>query len=93
MEADLYPRDDPDRTNGIDGAIGDGSQFHVADGYYAHGVGPEAPHAPAGWEGRMLGLSIPPITQNGAPVTAWFLEVHDLALAKLAAGRRRTSSS
>jgi len=53
MEADLYPRNDPDRAIEIDGAIGDGSQFHKTFGYYAHGVGPETPWAPVGWEGRM----------------------------------------
>lgn len=89
MEADLYPRNDPDRAIEIDGAIGDGSQFHETYGYYAHGVGPETPWAPAGWEGRMLELEIPPLLPSRKPVTAWFLEVHDLALAKLAAGREK----
>jgi len=28
MEADLYPRNDPDRAIEIDSAIGDGSRFH-----------------------------------------------------------------
>jgi hypothetical protein len=31
------------------GALGDGSPFHAAFGYYAHGVGPETAKAPAGW--------------------------------------------
>lgn len=89
MEADVYPRNDPDRAIEIDGAIGDGSRFHETYGYYAHGVGPETPHAPAGWEGRMLELQIPPMLKGQPPVTAWFLEVHDLALSKLAAGREK----
>ena len=89
MEADLYPRNDPERAVEIDGAIGDGSLFHETYGYYAHGVGPETPWAPAGWEGRMLRLEIPPLPRSRRPVTAWFLEVHDLALAKLAAGREK----
>ncbi len=72
MEADLYPRNDPSRAIEIDGAIGDGSQFHAAYGYYAHGVGPETPHAPAGWEGRMLELKLPPMRPKGEPITAWF---------------------
>jgi hypothetical protein len=89
MEADLYPRNDPSRAIEIDGAIGDGSPFHETYGYYAHGVGPETPWAPVGWEGRMLELEIPPMLPGRDPVTAWFLEVHDLALAKLAAGREK----
>jgi Nucleotidyltransferase of unknown function (DUF6036) len=89
MEADLYPRSVPSRASEIDGAIGDGSQFHRTYGYYAHGVGPESPHAPAGWEERMLRLDLPPLRARGERVTAWFLEVHDLALSKLAAGREK----
>lgn len=89
MEADLYPKNDPDRAIEIDGAIGDGSQFHETYGYYAHGVGPETPWAPIGWEARMPGLEIPPLRKGTEPITAWFLEVHDLALAKLAAGREK----
>ena len=40
MEADLYPLNDPEAADLIDGALGDGSPFHAAFGYYAHGVGP-----------------------------------------------------
>lgn len=49
QEADVYPRSHPERAKAIDGALGDGSQFHAAFGYYAHGVGPETAKAPAGW--------------------------------------------
>ena len=38
MEVDLFPKDNPDRADEIDGALGDGSPFHEAFGYYAHGV-------------------------------------------------------
>ena len=41
LEVDIYPLCDPRAADLIDGALGDGSQFHVAFGYYAHGVGPE----------------------------------------------------
>jgi hypothetical protein len=49
LEADIYPLHDPSGADLIDGALGDGSQFHVAYGYYAHGVGPETAKAPSGW--------------------------------------------
>ena len=39
MEADLYPRNRPERADLIDGAIGEGSHFHQQFGYYAQGVG------------------------------------------------------
>jgi hypothetical protein len=35
MEADIYPKDAPDLADEIDGAIGEGSQFHETYGYYA----------------------------------------------------------
>lgn len=35
MEADIYPKDAPALAEKIDGAIGEGSQFHETHGYYA----------------------------------------------------------
>jgi hypothetical protein len=54
LEADIYPLHEPDAADLIDGALGDGSQFHLAYGYYAHGVGPETAKAPSGWEERLV---------------------------------------
>jgi len=85
QEADVFPRDHPDRADEIDGALGDGSQFHATFGYYAHGVGPETAKAPAGWEARL----VPVCNQNTGGATGWCLEVHDLILAKCVAGRAR----
>ncbi|MEX2211019.1 MAG: DUF6036 family nucleotidyltransferase [Gaiellaceae bacterium] len=87
LEVDLYPRSEPERSEEIDGAIGDGSPFHELFAYFAHGVGPETVTAPAGWEDRLVRLELPPLRRKGGPVIAWCLEVHDLVLAKLAAGR------
>lgn len=42
MEADLYPRQAPDKADVIEGVLGDGSRYHEAFGYYAHAVGPRA---------------------------------------------------
>lgn len=85
-ELDVYPRSAPERAAEIDGAIGDGSLFDSTYGYYAHGVGPETPTAPAGWEERLLRVDLPPLGQQPG-VVAWCMEIHDLVLAKLAAGR------
>jgi hypothetical protein len=87
QEVDLYPRSEPERAQEIDGAIGDGSMFHATYGYYAHGVGPETVKAPAGWEARLTRLELPAIRKQDGTVVGWCLEVHDLVLAKLAAGR------
>jgi len=59
LEVDIYPLCDPRAADLIDGALGDGSQFHVAFGYYAHGVGPETAEAPAGWQERLVKRDVP----------------------------------
>jgi hypothetical protein len=60
LEADLYPLKAPEDADFIDGALGDGSPFHEAHGYYAHGVGPETAKAPKGWQDRLVKREIPP---------------------------------
>lgn len=90
MEADLYPRNDPAAADLIDGALGDGSQFHLAFGYYAHGVGPQTAKAPRGWEERLVKREVfPRLGSDSGTVIAWCLEVHDLVLSKCVAGRDR----
>ncbi len=84
-EADVFPRNHPERADLIDGALGDGSPFDVAFDYYAHGVGPETAKAPSGWEDRLVRLS----NENTGGAIGWCLEVHDLVLAKCVAGRER----
>lgn len=89
MEVDLFPKDNPGRAAEIDGAIGDGSPFHEAFGYYAHGVGPETARAPTGWQDRLVEIDIPPRVASEQAPKAYCLEPHDLVLAKCAAGRER----
>ena len=87
QEADVYPRTRPERAIDIDGSLGDGSQFHATFGYYAHGVGPETAKAPAGWEQRLVRLAVN--LGRGREAIGWCMEVHDVVLAKCAAGRER----
>lgn len=89
LEADVYPRNFPDRADEIDGALGDGSAFHDVNGYYAHAVGPETLIAPAGWQDRLVRVDVPAVLRAGKSATGWSLEIHDLVLSKLAAGRPR----
>ncbi len=89
MEADLYPRESPERADEIDGALGDGSQFHRTFGYYAHGVRPETARCPAGWEARLIAVSVPPRPGSDRAAVALCLEAHDLVLSKCAAGRQQ----
>ncbi|HVS01239.1 MAG TPA: DUF6036 family nucleotidyltransferase [Thermoanaerobaculia bacterium] len=82
-DADLYPRQHPERADLIDGSIGELSPFHLTYGYYAHGVGPETATLPRGWERRLV-----PIDSSTTPgARGLCLEVHDLLVAKYAAGR------
>jgi len=85
MEADVYPRYRPDLSIQIDGAIGERSLFHETFGYYAHGVDESTATLPPGWQDRL----VPIRNENTGGATGWCLEVHDLAAAKLVAGREK----
>lgn len=89
MEADIYPLEVPEAADLIDGSLGDGSPFHAAFGYYAHGVGPETAKAPRGWEKRLVRREIPARPGSDRTAVVWCLEIHDLVLSKLVAGRER----
>lgn len=82
-EADVYPRAHPERADLIDGTIGELSPFHETFGYYGQGVGPETARLPDGWEQRLVRIR----NENTRGATGWCLEIHDLLLAKYAAGR------
>lgn len=84
-EADVYPRNHPERSDEIDGSLGDGSYFDSTYGYYAHAVGPETATAPSGWEQRLVAVR----NSNTGGATGWCLEIHDLLLSKCVAGRER----
>jgi hypothetical protein len=85
MEADVWPRNHPERWELVDGAIGELSMFHDTFGYYAQGVGRETAVLPDGWEDRLVAVSTP--ATRGA--TGWCLEVHDLLISKCVAGREK----
>jgi hypothetical protein len=85
MEADVFPRDRPQDSILIDGAIGERSLFHETFGYYAHGVDETTATLPEGWRERL----VPIRNENTRGATGWCLEVHDLAVSKLIAGREK----
>jgi hypothetical protein len=89
VEADVFPAEEPERADEIDGAIGEGSVFHEHFDYYAHGVGPETPKAPLDWRERLVALS----NENTRGATGWCMEIHDLVLSKCAADRERTGTT
>ncbi len=86
-EADLAPYNDPDGEKSllVEGSLGQGSQFHATFGYYADGVDFRTAIAPTGWQERLVSFATPGCGDG----RGWCLERHDLAAAKLAAGRQK----
>jgi len=83
IEADVFPLRAPEKMEVINGAIGEITPFQETFGYYAHGLPPEACALPRGWEKRLEPIH----NENTRGVTGLCLGAHDLACAKLAAGR------
>lgn len=77
-EADVYPRNHPERATDIDFAIGELSSFHETHGYYAHGVSPTTAILAAGWEQRLIRLSSP----NTDGAAGLCLDVHEADVAE-----------
>jgi hypothetical protein len=84
-EADLIPMSGLARTiDLIDGALGQDSTFDGTFGYYADGVElSTVSYAPAGWRDRTIRFATT-ATQDAVGLC---MEPHDLAIAKLCAGR------
>lgn len=82
-EADIYPLMAPELADKIDGAIGEGSQFHEQNGYYAQGVGPDTAVVPLGWFNRVHRVQ----NDNTDGRVGYCLDLADLFLSKAVAGR------
>jgi hypothetical protein len=85
IEVDIFSLRTPADAELIDGSIGEASPFHQTFGYYAHGVGEETAVLPAGWQQRL----VPVHNANTGGGTGLCLEIHDLAVSKLVAGREK----
>ncbi len=84
-EADIAPRNRPERVDRIDGALGELSQFHRTHGFYVHGVPIESATLPSNWQLRTV-----PVSGRGArESTGYCMEGHDLAASKLVAFREK----
>lgn len=88
MEADIYPLESPEKSDLIDGSIGEMSPFHEQFGYFAHGIGPETAVLPRGWKERLIPVS----NENTGGITGLCLHPVDIAASKLVAGRERDFS-
>lgn len=85
IEADVFTFRSTEDADLIDGSIGEESPFHRTFGYYAHGVAEETAVLPSGWKDRLVPLHTP----NTGGATGLCLEMHDLAVSKLVAGREK----
>lgn len=56
-EADVYPRNHPERAELIE-VIGELSPFHTTFGYYADGISAELPTLPDGWRERLVAVPV-----------------------------------
>lgn len=85
LEADIAFLDDParEKANKVEGAIGEMSTFHEEFGIYAEGVHIDVASLPEGWKERLVHWDL----ESSKPARPLFLEPHDLAISKLAAGR------
>jgi hypothetical protein len=84
-EADIYPKDAEELSDKIDGAIGEGSQFHETYGYYAQGVDSSTAVLARGWESRLIRLQ----TSGTNGRIAYCIDVLDLFMSKCAANREK----
>ena len=85
VEADMTPKNHPERWELIDGSIGELSPFHTTFGYYAQGVEPGTAVLPRGWESRLVPIS----NANTRGAVGLCLDAHDLVVAKAIAGREK----
>jgi hypothetical protein len=85
VEADLFSLRNTTDADLIDGSIGEGSPFHQTFGYYAHGVAEETAILPPGWKERLIPIQ----NENTGGGCGLCLEIHDLAVSKVIAGREK----
>ena len=86
IEVNVQPKNRPERTDDVDGSLGELSIFHQTHGFYVHGISIESAKLPDGWEQRTISVS-DPISTRGK--TGFCVEAHDLAASKLAAYREK----
>ena len=79
-ECDLWAKGKEEKLAGLEDALGQRSPYFTEHGVYVDAVEPGLILLPAGWEQRLKPLKL-------GEVTAWCLDVNDLVVSKLNAGR------
>jgi uncharacterized nucleotidyltransferase DUF6036 len=84
-EVDIYPRYNHHGVQLLVTRLGRRSDFSKRTGFFVDCMSPDLATLPDGWMERL----VPFRTKNTAGVTGWCLEIHDLVVSKLAAGREK----
>lgn len=85
IEADIMIPDSEEKTEMVEGTIGELSLFHDTFGYYAQGVDLTTSKLPKDWESRLEEIC----NENTNGISGLCLEIHDLIISKLYAGRKK----
>jgi hypothetical protein len=87
LEFDVAVFEDVDSqaADRIDGALGEWSDFHDANGFYVQGVDVDTAVLPRGWQERLVRVPV----HDAPEVEAVCLEPHDTCAAKLARNEER----
>lgn len=83
IDVDCYTKADPGRILELEKALGEGSAFEAANGYYLDPVSPDLPMLPDQWEPRLIPIGL------GDGTVVYFLEPNDAAVSKYARGDPR----
>jgi hypothetical protein len=78
IDVDAYSKHDPARIFALAAALGQGSPFEAAHGYYLDPISPGVATLPSGWDERLTRIAL------AADVVGWFLEPNDAAVSKYA---------
>ena len=85
IEVDIIIPESEEKTEIIDAAIGELSSFHNTFGYYVQGVDYNTSKLPKGWKDRLVEIC----NENTNEISGLCLEIHDLIISKLYAGRQK----
>jgi hypothetical protein len=80
VECDLWLGEDAEARSRIEAQLGKSSAFAKATGVYADPLPPDLPTLPEGWQKRLVAYHL-------GKLSVPCLEIHDLIVSKLAAGR------
>ena len=85
IEVDIIIPESEEKPEIVDAAIGELSSFHDTFGYYVQGVDYSTSKLPKGWKDRLVEIC----NENTNEISGFCLEIHDLIISKLYAGRQK----